>query len=373
MSISVLARSCHGIQSGTRIIFTRNHRNLITNNNDDHFIGRLDSTNAVPLQILAKRKTTLSSSCLVTWPSSSIEWIRRVESEFADKLPMRNDIYNIYGSKSLYPFPYAITTHQLDVLERLQQAVYAALKCVIGVYYSNGNNSSYMRKVYRFNAKTEFLLDLYANKPYHNVGSYRPDFLHEADTLTPRLCEINARFPLNGYLLTQFGCSAVFKTLQTLDTSNHLGLDRIRSLDTILDNLKNGFDLEKPIAILKHKEHGHDVHLFASLLPNVHFVRPGELAVSQDGKKLLVRTNDKKNKQNIEIHIDQFICELHQQELLALPERILELLVKSSRVVVNDLRTIMIGHDKRFLTLLSQDSFLSMCFLFLKKLLLFLS
>lgn len=172
MSISVLARSCHGIQTGTRIIFTCNHRNLIKNNNDDHFIRRLDSTNAIPLQILMNRKTTLSSSCLVTWPSS-IEWIRRVESGFADKLPMRNDIYNIYGSKSLYPFPYAITTHQLDVLERLQQALYAALKCVIGAYYSNGNNSSYMRKVYRFNAKTEFLLDLYANKPYHNVGSYR--------------------------------------------------------------------------------------------------------------------------------------------------------------------------------------------------------
>lgn len=91
------------------------------------------------------------------------------------------------------------------------------------------------------------------------------------------------------------------------------------------------------------------------MLSNVHFIRPDQLSICKDGKKLIIRS-----KSNEDLHIDQFLCELHQQEILSLPESILEVLVKSRNLVlVNDLRTILIGHDKRFLTLLSQDNFLS--------------
>lgn len=91
------------------------------------------------------------------------------------------------------------------------------------------------------------------------------------------------------------------------------------------------------------------------MLSNVHFVRPDQLSICKNGKKLIIR-----NKSNENIHIEQFLCELHQQEILSLPESILEILVKSrNSVLINDLRTVMIGHDKRFLTLLSQDNFLS--------------
>ena len=80
----------------------------------------------------------------------------------------------------------------------------------------------------------------------------RPDFLHEIESMTPRLCEINARFPLNGYLLTQIGCSAVLES-PALGANQH-GLSRIQTLENVFENLKSMFDLKRPIGILKQKE-----------------------------------------------------------------------------------------------------------------------
>jgi hypothetical protein len=55
--------------------------------------------------------------------------------------------------------------------------------------------------------------------------------------------------------------------------------------------------------------------------------------------------------------VDQFILELHQDEILNLDDSVLRCLIESCKVL-NDLRTIFIVHDKRFLTLLCQDDLL---------------
>lgn len=88
-----------------------------------------------------------------------------------------------------------------------------------------------------------------------------------------------------------------------------------------------------------------------------YFIRPDELELSTENiggekKKLVFK---KPNESTIEI--DQFLIELHQDEILSLPFEIQQGLVKSSKLL-NDLRTVFIGHDKRFLTLLSRDDVL---------------
>ena len=50
---------------------------------------------------------------------------------------------------------------------------------------------------------------------------------------------------------------------------------------------------------------------------------------------------------------EQFIIELHQDELLRLNDNFLEALIKSN--YINDLRTILIGHDKRLLSVFSSQ------------------
>lgn len=84
-------------------------------------------------------------------------------------------------------------------------------------------------------------------------NNLRPDFLHEKHSMKPRLCEINARFVLNGYIISELGTSII------------LGLDSIKpwqaelSFTTpmstrVLASLKNEFDLSKPIGLLKNRE-----------------------------------------------------------------------------------------------------------------------
>jgi alpha-ketoglutarate-dependent taurine dioxygenase len=69
--------------------------------------------------------------------------------------------------------------------------------------------------------------------------------------------------------------------------------------------------------------------------------------VSQN--RLLAKLNNKP------VELDQFILELHQDEILAMPFEVVKKLVSSCRLM-NDLRTIFIAHDKRFLTLLSKSN-----------------
>jgi alpha-ketoglutarate-dependent taurine dioxygenase len=64
------------------------------------------------------------------------------------------------------------------------------------------------------------------------------------------------------------------------------------------------------------------------------------------------------NKNDKKVYIDQFIIELHQDEILNIPFEILRSLVDSC-TILNDLRTIFIVHNKRFLGLLNDDTFLA--------------
>lgn len=89
------------------------------------------------------------------------------------------------------------------------------------------------------------------------------------------------------------------------------------------------------------------------MVPEAYFIRPEELRLNKNGK-LVFKTQEKN-----EIEIDQFLVELHQDEIISLPFEIQKALVKSSKLF-NDLRTVFIGHDKRFLTLLSRDEVLGL-------------
>lgn len=99
--------------------------------------------------------------------------------------------------------------------------------------------------------------------------------------------------------------------------------------------------------------------MFKHLVTNTYFIKPNELILRPCKSKIsLKHRNADENQESKEIEIDQFLIELHQHEILSLPIEILAALVNSSKLL-NDLRTIFIGHDKRFLTILSRDDILS--------------
>lgn len=84
-------------------------------------------------------------------------------------------------------------------------------------------------------------------------------------------------------------------------------------------------------------------------------IKPNELCVDPTSETVYVESSQNSNR----IYLRQFLLELHQDELLGLPDDLLNALVKRSDKLVNDMRTIFIIHDKRFLAILNRDDIIS--------------
>ncbi|MEG7979003.1 MAG: hypothetical protein NY202_03780 [Mollicutes bacterium UO1] len=185
------------------------------------------------------------------------------------------------------------------------------------------------------------LLEL-ANETDYQIGAIRPDFLIDK-VGNLKICEINARFPLNGFIMSEHLNEVVFQ--QNLVTS---GMDSIDENNQITKLITNFFDLTKPISILKDKEKGYDINFLESHLKElskqavIQVVSPQQLTVDKSG--IHNETN----------YCNQFVLELSQAELLGMNADVLTKIVSSSRYF-NDIRTIFIGHDKRLLTVLRDE------------------
>ena len=94
------------------------------------------------------------------------------------------------------------------------------------------------------------------------------------------------------------------------------------------------------------------MQILQNSIENTVFLKPSDLKFDQALNKTYCL-----NKMDKKVYIDQFIIELHQDEILDIPFEILQCLVNSC-TILNDLRTIFIVHNKRFLSLLSDDTFL---------------
>lgn len=177
----------------------------------------------------------------------------------------------------------------------------------------------------------------------------RPDILNEKKTHIPKFCEINARFTTNGYLLTQFGCQAI----DEINGLKNKRIKRIENLSNVVKAYENFFELDMPIGILigREKISINDMQILQKILPNAFYIKPSELKL--DSSSNLYVTNTDSNK----IILSQFLIELHQDEITSLPVEIVRSLVTSCKIL-NDLRTVFLVHNKSFLTLLSDDSFL---------------
>ncbi|KAF3089171.1 hypothetical protein TWF569_007251 [Orbilia oligospora] len=170
-------------------------------------------------------------------------------------------------------------------------------------------------------------------------GSWRPDFLVEENTEAayPRIkiCEINARFGFNGFFCTLGMANGFYRD----DTSRFQ--PAFSQFDDVFGHV---FDLTKPLHVLKGKELGYDIHHLPKVLgTEVIFADISQLRIiPTDAGNRLIQVAD-----GSEIEVSQIVLELHQDELLSLSEPLLwEISIRSR---INDMRTIMLVHDKRML------------------------
>ncbi|XRM45636.1 hypothetical protein ABZX51_008715 [Aspergillus tubingensis] len=209
-------------------------------------------------------------------------------------------------------------------------------------------------------------------------GSWRPDFLIEEDNEgTPgsvenfRISEINARFCFNGLMYAASGQQAL-EEQGIADGSN--GLVGATEPAKMIGGILSLFDPNLPLHLLKGDEPGIDIQMVVELLRthfgiSPRFVLPIDLRLvpdseGKDGNRLCcvlreVQLQDTERLSSLLYHngealeeIHQVGLELHQRELRALSP---EMLRQISLRCFNDMRTILLVHEKRMLRIVKQE------------------
>ncbi|MDR3634032.1 MAG: hypothetical protein P4L84_09515 [Isosphaeraceae bacterium] len=231
-------------------------------------------------------------------------------------------------SQGFNPYPWTLEPRELHALERLLGSLRRAICALVNCY----SRDVRLRELVLLSPEVEELLRVADRRPY-KLDAFRPDFVTAIDG-TVEVSEINARFPLNGFLITHFLDRALQETTSGRDFgSSFASLPSVAGVPQVLRDTVG--DAER-IVVLKGRERGWDVRILMDAWPQCEAVAPdcwsGEQKVS-----------------------DFVVLELHQEEIMeTLPRSALLSLVENGRYL-NDVRTIFIGHDKRLLAALTSE------------------
>lgn len=216
-----------------------------------------------------------------------------------------------------YPYPLLLSGVEVRRLTRLQELIYSAFKALVPRYL---HDPRLQERV----PMTSWSRDVFAvlDGSLYEPGALRPDFLIRPDG-SFLVCEINGRFPLNGFfisLTSEEVFRQVWPELRIAGSLHHLRGDLLKG----------------PTAIVKSQERGYDLFLFLEELEERGF--SAEVLSLEEFQK--------------GVHSPQVMLELHGLELQQLPLDFLRRFHREKKYF-NDLRTVILGHDKRLLSILS--------------------
>jgi hypothetical protein len=233
-----------------------------------------------------------------------------------------------YAGAALNPYPWLLTPSEVAEQRRLLDCVRRALCAVVGRYFEDPR----LQALLSMRPEVEDLLRAAARRPYR-PGAIRPDFLHDADG-TIRINEINARFSLNGFLISHL-LDAAFREVPYRHRLP-VRFDGLPALAAVPFALREAFGGVRRLLVLKGRECGWDIRLLLESWAGCRESRPEDAA-------------------DVRSAADFLILELHQYELLGrLPRATLLALLDEGRYL-NDVRTIFLGHDKRLLAVFTSD------------------
>ncbi|KAL4786817.1 Clavaminate synthase-like protein [Aspergillus varians] len=205
------------------------------------------------------------------------------------------------------------------------------------------------------------------------LGSWRPDFLVEEDSAGKeniRITEINARFPFNGFMHLAYGVQAL-ADLGVCGAGN--GLVGAADFDSFINGMLQLFRPGLPVHLLKGEEPGIDIHMVVDYAKRhlgftPRLITPADLrlfpdeqckdrmalyCVVEEDNAVSRSTSTVINDQGERLEkIHQVGLELHQRELFSLSP---EMLRQLSTRCFNDLRTVLLVHDKRMLGIVKQE------------------
>jgi len=233
--------------------------------------------------------------------------------------------------------PLVMHARQVSQLEKMAAVLNRALCCVVENYFHDER----IRAIYGLDAFMESVLKMAQGWPYQ-TGACRPDFL-QTESGGLMICEIGARFPLNGWMVSRYLNDFGSK----LDTYPRHEIKPVEGLYDITPQITGFFNTKEPVVLLLDHETGSEIHWFL-----------------EDAQKLGLRT-DILRPQDLEWHdetihvhgepVSQFILEMDREELRKFNPRVLRKLIETA-TYFNDVRTLILVHDKRVLSVLYDEN-----------------
>ena len=238
-------------------------------------------------------------------------------------------------TQAFNPYPLGIDSDQLALQKRLHLVLHQAINSLVAAYFKDQRLQAILKLPDRIHA----VLKQMEGRPYR-IGTYRPDFVHDKNGQI-KICEINARFPTNAYFISHY-----INNIAPQLIADSLALQHLRSLEgvnrVVSTFLKRLSESGAPLAVVKGREKGWDISfLLYEMAKNkidYHQLEPEDLdlAFMQLQNPFVY----------LELHQDEFEDRLSAQVLQRLSE---------ADCHFNELRTIFLVHDKRFLALLTDD------------------
>lgn len=226
--------------------------------------------------------------------------------------------------------PAIITSNRYNRLHYIQQLLYRAIHHFVAHYDE-------YEHIFPISDNIRRVVDICAPFPYR-VGTYRPDLLIDKNRQL-KICEIGARFPLNGYFLSGI---AEYIGQRSYRYNSYLNQPEYERFLHYLMEYWNGLD---KLYVLKGSDRPCDIKyyipFFEELGVEVEALSPESLHHSSLRKLAGCFT----------------LNEFNQMEMDALGDDVLRAIAASN--TLNDMRTIFLIHDKRFLAVLSDTGFLS--------------
>ncbi|WP_281231808.1 hypothetical protein [Flavobacterium gelatinilyticum] len=221
-------------------------------------------------------------------------------------------------------------------MRRLCSVLNHACKAVVLNYFEDER----IREYYQLDNDLETLLKKCNNQPY-NQGFYRPDFLYDKNDQA-KICEIGARYPLNGWMISYY--------LELIDNEINREQSKESDLKNLISDLYYQFSPDKKIALVHDDEKGTEIFYLQKELAKFGIelisVKPQDLIVSNDS----VYVNGEP--------VSKFILEMDREELKKINPEVIDKLIEQN-TYFNDIRTLILIHDKRVLAVLYDEQIMS--------------
>jgi hypothetical protein len=240
------------------------------------------------------------------------------------------------------PYPVAISSDAAISLQNLGNILLRALYFIATRYLQTPE----LRELMPLRPRALELLEICQNIPY-SMGMARPDILFGIRG-EMKICEINARFPANGMMLSQeLACAA--SKVSYLDPAEFKVPEAVLSLSA---RQLQRFERDRPLALLNQVEKGNESLFLLNRFRQSggQTLRCTPSSLTRRGDRLMFKGQQ----------LDQFILELTVDELLEIDPRVLAVMAGNCDYF-NDIRTIILVHDKRVLAALGHQPLMREC------------